>query len=131
MIGLGISLNCHSLHSGQFKDQKSLDLHEKYLDLSNNEIFQHKILKSRTFKKSSILIVIIYFFSGSFSRIRIQDGSRHRVFMTNLFSVYIFILIKKPIKTTSKLEKPFAGNHLDLDQIRISGPNCIRIRDTV
>jgi hypothetical protein len=28
------------------------------LDLSNYEIFPHKILKSRTFKKSSILIVI-------------------------------------------------------------------------
>ncbi len=34
------------------------DLHEKSLDLSNYEIFPHKILKSRTFKKSSILIVI-------------------------------------------------------------------------
>jgi hypothetical protein len=33
------------------------DLHEKSLDLSNHEIFPHKILKSRTFKKSSILIV--------------------------------------------------------------------------
>ncbi len=31
---------------------KSLDLHEKSLDLSNYEIFPHKILKSRTFKKS-------------------------------------------------------------------------------
>jgi hypothetical protein len=41
----------------KFKDQKSLDLHEKSLDLSNYEIFPHKILKSRTFKKSSILIV--------------------------------------------------------------------------
>jgi hypothetical protein len=37
----------------------SLGLHEKSLDLSNYEIFPHKILKSRTFKKSSILIVII------------------------------------------------------------------------
>ena len=44
--------------SGQFRDKKSLDLHEKSLDLSNYEIFPHKILKSRTFKKSSILIVI-------------------------------------------------------------------------
>jgi hypothetical protein len=35
------------------------DLHEKSLDLSNYEIFPHKILKSRTFKKSSILIVKI------------------------------------------------------------------------
>jgi hypothetical protein len=49
--------NCPSLHLGQFRDQKSLDLHEKSLDLSNFEIFPHKILKSRTFKKSSILIV--------------------------------------------------------------------------
>ncbi len=66
LIGLGIfhgdldffrSLNCPSLHSGQFRDKKSLDLHEKSLDLSNYEIFPHKILKSRTFKKSSILIV--------------------------------------------------------------------------
>jgi hypothetical protein len=34
------------------------DLDEKSLDLSNYEIFPQKILKSRTFKKSSILIVI-------------------------------------------------------------------------
>ncbi len=54
---LFLSLNCPSLHSGQFRDKKSLDLHEKSLDLSNYEIFPHKILKSRTFKKSSILIV--------------------------------------------------------------------------
>jgi hypothetical protein len=33
------------------------DLHEKSLDLSNYEIFPHKILKSHTFIKSSILIV--------------------------------------------------------------------------
>jgi hypothetical protein len=36
----------------------TFDLHEKSLDLSNYEIFPQKILKSRTFKKSSILIVI-------------------------------------------------------------------------
>ncbi len=36
------------------------DLHEKSLDLSNYEIFPQKILKSRTFKKSSILIVKIF-----------------------------------------------------------------------
>jgi hypothetical protein len=47
--------DCPSLHSGQFRDQKSLDLHEKSLDLSNYEIFPQKILKYRTFKKSSIL----------------------------------------------------------------------------
>ncbi len=40
-------------------DLDFIDLHEKSLDLSNYEIFPHKILKSRTFKKSSILIVII------------------------------------------------------------------------
>jgi hypothetical protein len=45
-------------YSGQFRDQKSLDLHEKSLGLSNYEIFPHKILKSRTFIKSSILIDI-------------------------------------------------------------------------
>ncbi len=47
LIGLGI------FHG----DQKSQD--QKSVDLSNYEIFPHKILKSRTFKKSSILIVII------------------------------------------------------------------------
>jgi hypothetical protein len=41
------------------RDKKSLDLHEKSLDLSNYEIFPHKILKSCTFKKNSILIVNI------------------------------------------------------------------------
>jgi SpoVK/Ycf46/Vps4 family AAA+-type ATPase len=40
-------------------DLDFFDLHEKSLDLSNYEISPHKILKSRTFKKSSILIVII------------------------------------------------------------------------
>jgi hypothetical protein len=44
---------------GTIRDQKSLHLHEKSLDLSNYEIFPHKILKSHTFKKSSILIVIM------------------------------------------------------------------------
>jgi hypothetical protein len=39
-------------------DLDFFDLHEKSLDLLNYEIFPHKILKSRTFKKSSILIVI-------------------------------------------------------------------------
>jgi hypothetical protein len=47
LIGLGI------FH----EDLNLFDLHEKSLDLSNYEIFQHKILKSHTFKKSSILIV--------------------------------------------------------------------------
>jgi hypothetical protein len=49
LIGLGI------FHG----DLDFFDLHEKSLDLSNYEIFPHKILKSRTFKKSSILIVKI------------------------------------------------------------------------
>jgi hypothetical protein len=40
--------------------------HEKSLDLLNYEIFPHKILKSRTFKKSSILIVITYFAASIF-----------------------------------------------------------------
>jgi hypothetical protein len=48
LIGLGI------FHG----DLDFFDLHEKSLGLSNYEIFPHKILKSRTFKKSSILIVI-------------------------------------------------------------------------
>jgi hypothetical protein len=38
-------------------DLNLFDLREKSLDLSNYEIFQHKILKSLTFKKSSKLIV--------------------------------------------------------------------------
>jgi hypothetical protein len=38
-------------------DLDFFDLHEKSLELSNYEIFPHKILKSRIFKKSSILIV--------------------------------------------------------------------------
>ncbi len=48
LIGLGI------FHG----DLDLFDFHEKSLDLSNYEIFLHKILKSRTFKKSSTLIVI-------------------------------------------------------------------------
>ncbi len=47
LIGLGIF----------YGDVDFFDLHEKSLDLSNYEIFPHKILKSRTFKQSSILIV--------------------------------------------------------------------------
>ncbi len=50
LIGLGI------FHG----DLDFFDLHEKSLDLSNYEIFPHKILKSRPFKKSSILIVTIF-----------------------------------------------------------------------
>ncbi len=49
-----LSLNCPECNEGQFRVKKSLDL-------SNYEIFPHKILKSRTFKKSSILIVIKIF----------------------------------------------------------------------
>jgi hypothetical protein len=48
LIGLGI------FHG----DLDFFYLHEKSLDLSNYEIFPHKILKSRTFKKSSVLIFI-------------------------------------------------------------------------
>jgi len=54
-----LSLNCPSLRSVQFRDQKSLDLHEKFFELSYCEIFPQKILKSRTFKKCGALIVII------------------------------------------------------------------------
>jgi len=49
MIGKGI------FHGDQdFFDQKSRDLHEKSRDLSYYEIFQQKILKSQTFKKSAV-----------------------------------------------------------------------------
>ena len=40
-------------------DQKSRDLHEKSRDLSNYEIFQHKILKSQSFKKKSSILVFL------------------------------------------------------------------------
>ncbi len=46
-------------------DLNFFDLHEKSLDLSNYEIFPHKILKSRSFKKSCILIVIVSLSPGS------------------------------------------------------------------
>ena len=36
------------------RDKKSLDLHEKSLDLSNYEIFPHKILKSQSFEKRAV-----------------------------------------------------------------------------
>jgi hypothetical protein len=36
-------------------DQKSRDLHEKSRDLSNYEIFQHKILISQSFKKEQYI----------------------------------------------------------------------------
>jgi hypothetical protein len=48
LIGLGI------FHG----DLDFFDLHEKSLDLSNYEIFCIKILKSRTFKKSIIVLKI-------------------------------------------------------------------------
>ncbi len=35
-------------------DKKIRDLHEKSRDLSNYEIFQHKILKSQSFKKRAV-----------------------------------------------------------------------------
>jgi len=49
-----LSLNCPECNEGQFRDQKSRDLHEKSRDLSNYEIFQHKILKSQSFKKRAV-----------------------------------------------------------------------------
>jgi hypothetical protein len=39
---------------------KSRDLHEKSRDLSNYEIFQHKILKSQILKKSRILVFLCH-----------------------------------------------------------------------
>ena len=48
------SLNCPECNEGQFRDQKSRDLHEKSRDLSNYEIFQHKILKSQSFQKRAV-----------------------------------------------------------------------------
>ncbi len=42
------------LSSTVVQDQKSRDLHEKSRDLSNYEIFQHKILKSQSFKKRAV-----------------------------------------------------------------------------
>ncbi len=59
LIGLGIFMEISTFLICKFRDKTSLDLHEKSFDLSNYEIFPHKILKSRTFKKSSILIVKI------------------------------------------------------------------------
>jgi hypothetical protein len=67
-----LSLNCPECNEGQFRDQKSRDLHEKSRDLSNYEIFQHKILKSQSFsKKSSILVILchaehLFLHSGQF-----------------------------------------------------------------
>ena len=58
-------MNHSSIRSGQFRGQKSLGPLEISLDLSNYEIFPHKILKSRTFKKSSILIVIMHQFANT------------------------------------------------------------------
>ncbi len=49
LIGLGI------FHG----DLDFFDLHDNSLTLAIYEIFPHKILKSRTFEKSSILIVIM------------------------------------------------------------------------
>jgi hypothetical protein len=51
---LFLSLNCPECNAGQFRDQKSRDLHEKSRDLSNHEIFQHKILKSQSLKKRGV-----------------------------------------------------------------------------
>jgi hypothetical protein len=62
LLGLGI------FHG----DLDFFDLHEKPLDLSNYEIFPHKILKSRTFKKSSILIVKVVLDPPNLTEMRIE-----------------------------------------------------------
>jgi hypothetical protein len=49
-IKTSLSLNCPECKEGQFRDQKSRDLNEKSRDLSNYEIFQHKILISQSLK---------------------------------------------------------------------------------
>jgi hypothetical protein len=59
-IKIFLSLNCPECNEGQFRDQKSRDLHEKSRDLSNYENFQHKILKSQSLKKSSILVFLCH-----------------------------------------------------------------------
>jgi hypothetical protein len=68
LIGLGI------FHG----DLDFFDLHEKSLDLSNYEIFPHKILKSRTFKKSSILIVNMDFtFRRFFTLLKLKENAKY------------------------------------------------------
>jgi hypothetical protein len=70
-----LSLNCPECNEGQFRDQtsnefcqyfldaffqktiindKTKNFCEKSRDLSNYEIFQHKILKSQSFKKRAV-----------------------------------------------------------------------------
>ena len=46
-----------SLHSGQFRDQKSLDLHEKPLERAHYMFCPYKKITSRTFIISVALIV--------------------------------------------------------------------------
>ena len=58
--------------------KKSLDLHEKSLDLSNYEIFQHKILKSQSFKKRAVYwyfyaMVNIFSYTGDNLEIKSLD----------------------------------------------------------
>jgi hypothetical protein len=45
-------------------DQKSRDLHEKSRDLSNYEIFQHKILKSQSLKKRNKTVLKIKYINS-------------------------------------------------------------------
>jgi hypothetical protein len=56
MLGFYAGKSHNLIGQGIFHgDQKSRDLHEKSLDLSNYEIFQHKILKSKSFKKEQYI----------------------------------------------------------------------------
>jgi hypothetical protein len=50
-----LSLNCPECNEGQFRDQKSRDLHEKSRDLSDYEIFQHNILNHNLLKKEQYI----------------------------------------------------------------------------
>jgi len=75
------------LRFGQFRDKKSLDLHEKSLYQSYYEIFPQNILKSRTFKKCGTLIVkkcwtdfifkelagAFFLLAGGFSNVSLQQ----------------------------------------------------------
>ncbi len=64
-IGLGI------FHG----DLDFFDLHEKSLDLSNYEIFPHKILKSRTFKKIQFNSTDFLFFFSILDTYMFKSGS--------------------------------------------------------
>jgi hypothetical protein len=80
-----------SLDLSNYDTRDNLEIkkdHEKSLDLSNYEIFPHKILKSRTFKKSSMLIVIMQIRGQLLTLMRI------RIQLFNLMRIRILILIK-------------------------------------